>query len=84
MPVELDPIPHESPFSHHNIQESLDALFAGAVPEGSHGAAVAIATKDGVKVALAHRLNDIWQVSLTGSVDYHGHLEGEAKLLASW
>lgn len=73
-----------SPFDPASIKKSVEDMFIDIVPPGAHGALVAIATPQGVKLAVAHRFEHNWEITVEGEADYSGHITGAVKLLRTW
>jgi hypothetical protein len=73
-----------SPFSHSSLQQAVERAIADSVPEGKHGALVAVMTTDGIRVAVAARINDVWQVKGLLEKQHEGPLTGAAAVTATW
>lgn len=72
-----------SPFDPATIRKSVEDLVA-TMPPDAKGALVAVATMDGVKVAVAHKFNQDWKMVVQADVTYHGEVDGQVKLIGSW
>lgn len=71
-------------FSDEAIKKSVEKEFAAIVEPGASGAAVALVTAQGVKVAVAQRIGEHWRVVVQGGMDWKGHMDGQVKVLAQW
>ena len=71
-------------FSPSTLQRVVEATIAEQIPDGKRGALVAVATTAGVKVAVAAKLGDHWQVVGTLDKPHDGPLIGAAAITASW
>jgi len=71
------------PFQFGSIKDQIDAAVA-KIPEDQHGALIAIADLDDVKLAVVARLKGGW--SFVGMLDkpYHGALEGSVAFTRSF
>jgi hypothetical protein len=72
------------PFSPSALQKAVEAELIKAVPEGQNGALVAVATAQGVKVAIAARLPAGWEVLGVLEKPYEGALTGSAMVVRKW
>lgn len=73
-----------SRFSEEDIRLSVEEAFTNVVPPDARGGVVAVATREGVKVAFAQRIHEHWQVVVQGNVDYKGRMSGQVKVLGHW
>lgn len=73
-----------TPFSPASLQQAVKAELVKAVPEGQNGALVAVATTQGIKVAVAARLPSGWEVMGVLEKPHDGPLEGSAMLVKAW
>lgn len=72
------------PFSPKALQKAVEAELVKAVPEGQNGALVAVATAQGVKVAVAARVGKGWDVLGVLEKPYDGPLTGSAMVVKKW
>lgn len=79
-----DPPLLPSPFSPSALQKAVETEVLAAVPKGKRGALVAVATTEGVKVAVAARLPEGWQVMGVLEKPFEGALTGTAMVTKSW
>lgn len=78
-----EPLPGIRRFSDQRIGEAIDKALA-TVPAGQHGAAIAYATTEGARLAVAGRLGDHWSIVVAASKDWSGELEVEAAVRYTW
>lgn len=71
-------------FSGGALQRVVEMTIAEQVPEGKRGALVAVATTAGVRVAVAAKIGDHWQVMGTLDKPHDGPLSGAAAVTATW
>lgn len=78
-----NPLPSVTPGIRASIQQAVADVLV-AVPDGKRGALVGVVTEDGVKVAVAARLGDVWTV--VGMLDkpHDGPVTGSAQVTAAW
>lgn len=84
------PSPSDTPalnrplFSPSALQSAVRAAVTDIVPEGKNGALVAVATTQGIKVAVAARVGNGWEVMGVLEKPHDGPLEGAAQIVRAW
>jgi hypothetical protein len=70
-------------FAESRIQDSINSALAQLEP-GAHGAVIAFADKDAVKLATVAKLGPGWSVVMIGERTYKGEWGGEAAVKYQW
>lgn len=70
-------------FSLQNQRDAIEGALLH-LPEGDKGAFVAVATLQGVQVAVTAKFGEHWRVVGVLEKPYDGEMTAEAKLLFSW
>lgn len=84
MPTDDRPALNRPLFSPSALQSAVRAAVTDIVPEGKHGALVAVATTAGIKVAVAARVGNGWEVMGVLDKPHDGPLNGAAQVVKSW
>ena len=71
-------------FSPSSLQAAVRAAVTDIVPEGKNGALVAVATTAGIKVAVAARMGNGWEVVGVLEKLHDGPLNGAAQVTRTW
>lgn len=71
-------------FSPSALQTAVRAAVTDIVPEGKNGALVAVATTQGIKVAVAARVGNGWEVVGVLEKPHDGPLAGAAQVTKVW
>jgi hypothetical protein len=78
-----EPLPGIRRFRELEIDAAIEKALA-TVPDGVNGAAVAYATTEGARLAVAGRLGHQWSIVVAAASDWSGELEGEAAVRFTW
>lgn len=84
MPTSDTPALNRPLFSPSALQSAVRAAVTDIVPEGKNGALVAVATTQGIKVAVAARGSNGWEVVGVLEKLHDGPLTGAAMVTKAW
>ena len=84
MPTSDTPALNRPLFSPSALQSAVRAAVTDIVPEGQNGALVAVATTQGIKVAVAARFGGGWEVVGVLEKPHDGPLTGAAQVIRTW
>lgn len=70
-------------FTPDQVQHAIDETLVG-VDTGTKGALVVVATTEGVKAAVVHRIDNHWQIGLFGEWHASDGFKAGAKVQAQW
>ena len=71
-------------FSPSALQTAVRAAVTDMVPADKNGALVAVATTQGIKVAVAARVGNGWEIVGVLEKPHDGPLEGAAMVTKTW
>lgn len=72
-------------FDEKSIAKAVaNEIELSEIPADHKGAFALVATTDGVKAVVTHKINDMWKVQSIFDIDYQGHLDAGVILKGSW